>query len=121
MKIGEVAKAAGVSASAIRFYESAGVLARPVRKNGVRDYDPAVVEQVRVLRFYRSTGVSIEDLAAMFSGDARSRRENAHDLVLRRIAEIDGVIAEARSMKRRLRKLLECRCNGETKRCVIFR
>jgi len=119
--IGEVAEAAGVTASAIRFYESAGVLPRPVRKNGIRDYEPAVVEQLRVLRFYRSTGVSIDDLATMFSGDARKRRENAHQIVLRRIAEIDDVIAEARSMKRRLRKLLDCDCNGDAKRCVIFK
>ena len=121
MTIGQVAKAAGVRASAIRFYESAGLLRPPARKGGVRDYDSSAVEQVRVLRFYRSTGVSVENLAAMFSGDTRRRRENAHEVVLRRIAEIDGVIAEARSMKRRLRKLLGCRCNGDSKRCVIFR
>lgn len=121
MTIGEVAKAAGVSASAIRFYESAGVLKSPARKNGIRDYEPAVVEQLRVLRFYRSTGVSIDDLMSMFARDARSRRENAHAIVLRRIAEIDQVIAEARSMKRRLRKLLGCRCDGDSKRCVIFK
>ena len=121
MTIGEVAKAAGVTASAIRFYESAGVLRPPARKNGVRDYDPSLVEQVRVLRFYRSTGVSIQDLAAMFSGDTQARRENAHRIVLRRIAQIDAVIAEAQSTKRRLRKLLGCRCNGDSTRCVIFR
>jgi DNA-binding transcriptional MerR regulator len=121
MTIGEVAKAAGVAASAIRFYESAGVLKPPSRKNGIRDYDPSAVEQLRVLRFYRSAGVSVEELAMMFSGGAKIRRENAHAVVLRRIAEIEDVIAQARSMKRRLRGLLGCQCNGDSKRCIIFR
>lgn len=121
MTIGEVAKSAGVTPSAIRFYESAGVLRPPARKNGIRDYDPAAVEQVRVLRFYRSTGMSVEDLAALFSSHARRDRENAHEVVLRRVAELDGVIAEARWMKRRLRKWLECRCNGDSTRCIIFK
>jgi DNA-binding transcriptional MerR regulator len=121
MTIGEVAKAAGVTASAIRFYESAGVLRPPSRRNGIRHYDPSVVEQLRVLRFYRSSGVSIEDLAAMFSDDTASRSQNRHEIVVRRIEELDRLILDAQAMKRRLRKLLDCKCNGNRRRCVIFK
>jgi DNA-binding transcriptional MerR regulator len=121
MTIGEAAKEAGVQPSTIRYYEAAGILPRPSRRNGIRCYDQGIVENLRVLRFYRSVGVSIEDLMAMFgscpSGDQRSQ----HEVVERRIAEIDDVIAQARAMKRRLRKLLGCRCGGDRKRCVIFR
>lgn len=53
MTIGEVAKAAGVSTSMIRFYESSGLLPRPRRKNGIRDYDASATDQLKVLRYFR--------------------------------------------------------------------
>ena len=122
MKIGKVADQTGVPASAIRFYESTGVLPRPSRRGGIREYDPAVIEQLRVLRFYRSVGISTEAIATMFAGDsALTKARNRHDIVLRRMAELDDVIVEARRMKRRLSKLLACECEGDMKRCVIFK
>jgi MerR family redox-sensitive transcriptional activator SoxR len=112
----------GVPPSAIRFYESAGVLPRPPRRNGIREYDPAVVEQLRVLRFFRSAGISTEAIAAMFvAGSSAARARNRHEIVLKRMAELDELVAEAHRMKRRLTKLLACECHGDLKRCVIFK
>lgn len=122
MTIGQVATAAGVSTPTIRFYEASRILPAPPRKNGIRRYDPSIVEHLRVLRFYRSVGVSVEDLVAMFGArESSAKARSQHDVVIRRIEEIDRVIAQARSMKRRLRGLLACRCGGDRKRCVIFR
>jgi len=121
MTIGAVAKSAGVSPSMIRFYETSGIIAKPERKNGIRSYDPGVIEHLRVLRFYRSVGVSIEDLASMFGSGPAGNIRSQHEVVERRIAEIDDVIAQAQVMKRRLRRLLRCRCGGDRNRCVIFR
>jgi len=120
MTIGQVSKATGVPASAIRFYESSGVLPSPRRKSGIRDYDASIVEQLRVLRFFRSSGVSIESLGSMFS-DGRAGRESRHEVVLRRIAELDELVKQAHAMKRRLRGLLDCECNGDRRKCMIFR
>ena len=39
MTIGEVAGRAGIKASAIRFYEKAGLLPKPNRTSGQRRYD----------------------------------------------------------------------------------
>lgn len=121
MTIGQVAKAGGVPASTIRFYETVGILPPPRRKNGIREYDGATIEQLRVLRFFRETGVTIANLVSMTSGEPRSRAQNRHEVVLRRISELDNVIDEARAMKRRLRSLLDCECNGDKRKCVIFR
>jgi DNA-binding transcriptional MerR regulator len=121
MTIGQVAKAAGVSASMIRFYESCGLLPHARRKNGIREYDASTIEQLRILRFYRASGVSIESLISMASADPARRNKNRHEIVLRRIAELDGVIKEAGAMKRRLLSLLDCDCGGDMRKCVIFR
>lgn len=110
MRIGEVAKSAGIAASAIRFYESAGILPPPPRKNGVRYYDASIINELKVLRFLRDTGVSIRGLAAV----------DRHAEVERRIAELDSLIESATAMKARLESLMNCKCNGDTQRCVIF-
>ena len=47
--IGQVAKESGLAASAIRFYEQSGVLPKPVRVGGRRQYDPSILERLAVL------------------------------------------------------------------------
>ena len=48
MKIGEVAKAAGVGIDAVRFYEREGLLPEPARQpSGYRDYSPDAVLDLR--------------------------------------------------------------------------
>lgn len=120
MRIGELAKAAGISASALRFYESSGILTPPRRKNGMRDYDPSAIDELRIIAFYRSCGVSIDRIAKV-APNRTSGREDAHDVVRRRLAELDAVVAQAQTMKRRLRSWLRCKCRRDRRRCVIFR
>ena len=110
MTIGEVSEAVGIAPSAIRFYESVGILTPPPRKGGVRDYDSGIVNELKVLRFLRDSGVSIRGLAA----------DDRHVEVERRIVELEELIESATAMKQRLQSLLECECNGETEKCVIF-
>lgn len=118
MRIGELAKAAGISASAVRFYEISGILSPPSRKSGMRDYDPLAIDELRIIAFYRSCGVSIDRIAKIMP--ATGAREDAHAVVQRRLAELDELIAQAQTMKRRLRGWLRCKCRRDRKRCVIF-
>jgi DNA-binding transcriptional MerR regulator len=120
MTIGQVAKATGVSASAIRFYESSGVLPQPRRNRGIRHYDASIIDHLMVVRFFRASGVSVESLAELFSADTTARRKNRHAAVARRIGELDDMIANARKVKKRLRGLLACECNGDQKKCIIY-
>lgn len=67
MKIGELAKRAGVAASAIRFYESSGLLAPALRGgNGYRLYDDDALERLQVIQLAQRLGMSLEDLRAVF-------------------------------------------------------
>ena|SRR5579864_357273 len=119
MTIGQVARSAGVTPSAIRFYESSGLLPKPGRKSGIRDYDPRIVDQIRALRFLRSSGVPIRDLASIFSS-ASLGSEQSKAVVKARIAELDRVIKDARAMKARLHGLLACECRNDKQKCVIY-
>lgn len=110
MTIGKLSKASGVAASAIRYYEAVGILPPPCRTNRVRRYDAGAVARLKLLRFFRSGGMSIRSLAA----------ENRRAAIECRIADLDDVIAEAHVMKRRLKRALVCQCRGDLQKCTLI-
>jgi MerR family transcriptional regulator, copper efflux regulator len=65
MRIGDLAKLTGVSASTIRFYEAQSLLPAAVRlANGYRDYDRRAVEVVKFINRARSLGFGLREIAA---------------------------------------------------------
>lgn len=63
MRIGEAAAAAGCTPRALRLYEQRGLLPPPGRTaSGQRDYRPAEVARLRVIRELLGSGFTIEDL-----------------------------------------------------------
>ena len=63
MKIKEFATGAGVSESAIRYYEKIGVL-QPIgrQKNGYREFDDQDILWMEFVNRLRTTGMSIENI-----------------------------------------------------------
>ncbi|WP_438295999.1 MerR family transcriptional regulator [Streptomyces sp. HUAS TT7] len=59
MKIGEAARRSGVSPRALRYYEEEGLIESGRSSNGFRDYCPATIERVRVVRSLLDTGLSV--------------------------------------------------------------
>lgn len=119
MKIGDLAKSTGIATSAIRFYETSGLLPEPGRKNGIRTYDAQAIDRVRTLRFFRAMGVSVRDLQSMFSAGGIGSPQSAA-VVKQRIAELDDAIEHACTMRSNLHRLLACKCGGDRQGCVIF-
>ena len=68
MTIGQVAKEAGLAASAIRFYEQAGVLPRPIRVGGRRHYDSSVLERLAVLERAKACGFTLAEARELLFG-----------------------------------------------------
>jgi DNA-binding transcriptional MerR regulator len=63
MRIGEVARLSGLEASAIRFYETHGVVPVPERTGaGYRDYSVDEVELLRFVRRLRSLELPLDDI-----------------------------------------------------------
>jgi MerR family transcriptional regulator, redox-sensitive transcriptional activator SoxR len=59
MTIGEVAKKAGLRASAIRYYEKAGLLPKPVRTGGQRRYEGGILARLAVLERAKDCGFTL--------------------------------------------------------------
>lgn len=57
MRIGEVARQAGVSTRALRYYEEQGLLTSDRTPSGQRDYPASAVERVRLVQQFFTAGV----------------------------------------------------------------
>jgi DNA-binding transcriptional MerR regulator len=100
MKIGEVAREAGVSVDTVRFYERVGVLPVPARtESGYRTYEPGVIERIRLTRELQAIGFTLSDavdaLAAHDAGGAtceseRWRLQAVLDRVDAKLAELNA-------------------------------
>ena len=68
LAIGEVARQTGLRTSALRYYESVGVLPPPRRVNGQRRFDADVVRLLRTVRFAQDAGFSVAEIRTLFHG-----------------------------------------------------
>jgi len=59
MRVGELARRAGVTVRALRYYERAGLVVPRRLPNGYRDYGPIAVRQVREIRDLTRLGLSV--------------------------------------------------------------
>lgn len=65
MRIGEVARQAGVSTRALRYYEEQGLLASERTPSGQRDYPASAVERVQLLQQFFTAGVPSRTIAQL--------------------------------------------------------
>lgn len=110
MRIGELADQSGVSAKTIRFWESTGLLADPVRTpSGYRDYDPDVVDRLRFIRHAQTAGLTLAEIRQVLaiSDDGEPPCGHVTDLIHQHLTDVDERIrdlTETRSLLDRLAK-----------------
>lgn len=115
MNIGEAARASGLPAKTLRYYEAIGlVVPGGRRENGYRDYDEADVHRLRFVQRARSLGFTVAEcrgLLALYDDRNRTSAE-VKRIALERIAAIERKIRELEAMRRALLHLAE-RCHGD--------
>ncbi|MFC9324077.1 MerR family transcriptional regulator [Kitasatospora sp. NPDC057015] len=122
MRIGEAAAATGATPRALRFYEQRGLLPPPVRTaSGQREYGPAEVARVRVIRDLLALGLTVEDLRGcadrlhLLDGDQPPRCGSVEPgtpgsgVVGRRLAVLDAELARLAGLRENLAR----RASGE--------
>lgn len=111
MLIGELAERAGTSPRTLRYYEEHG-LVRPRRDvNGYRQYDDAELRVVHEIRTLLADGFGLDDIkpfvACLRAGnDAGHVCPDSVAVLRRRLAEVDGYLAQLTDVRRRLRDQL---------------
>ena len=112
LTIGAVARQAGLRPSALRYYESIGLLPAPRRVNGRRRYDPNTLQQLTVLRFARQAGFTIAEMQTLFHGFGPETPPAARwqALAEQKLGELDTLIERAQHMREVLKAGLGCGC-----------
>jgi len=123
MRIGELARAAGISVDTVRFYERRGLLPQPSRApSDYRDYSRRSLDRLRLICESKQLGFTLGEIGAML----RSRAARPVDCeVLRKRAEqktieIDRKIRQLRSMRQALRCLVR-ECDAARGECASRR
>lgn len=121
--IGEAARATGVSAKMIRYYEETGLLGPAERTaSGYRLYGARDLHALRFVRRARDLGFSIAEIAELLAlWHDRSRASGAVKAVaLAHVADLRRRIAELEAMARTLDHLAESCCGDERPDCPIL-
>jgi MerR family transcriptional regulator, gold-responsive activator of gol and ges genes len=123
MNIGQAAKASGVSAKMIRYYEQIGLIPEADRRSsGYRDYSDSDVHMLRFIRRARDLGFSvavIEDLLGLWRDQSRQSAE-VKRVAQAHIAELERKIRGLREMADTLTTLVHS-CHGDERpNCPIL-
>lgn len=117
MNIGTAARASGIPAKTIRYYEEIGLI-RPAGRSGgnYRLYGDLEVETLRFIRRARGLGFSVEEVSELLDlwrDRGRSSRQ-VKALANRHLRDIDEKIAALKTMRDTLNELME-RCHGDSR------
>ena len=112
MRIGEIARRAGVSRDAVRLYERRGLLGpvgRPHPTNEYKDYPPAALRRVALVRQAQSLGFTLGEIAPVVAAwdDERLSAAEKSALVRAKLAEVDRKAAEVAALRAALVEALD--------------
>ena len=110
MKIGELARRAGVSTMTIRYYEDIGVMPRPPRaSNGYRDYRPDAIDRLRFIRDAQETGLTLAEISSILElrGHGEATCHHVIDLLERHLEDVVRRIETLRASRDQYLMLIE--------------
>ncbi len=122
MKIGEVAQKTGLSAKAIRHYESQGLISSGRLDNGYRDYTQANVAQLTLIARARKVGFSLEECRELLALQGNTDRHSADvkRAVEHKIAQLDEQLDHLHAMRETLVALASSCRGDEAPECAIL-
>ena len=115
MNIGEAAKASGVSAKMIRYYEQTGLIPEAGRTaSGYRTYTTTEVQMLRFVRRARDLGFTVERIAELLAL-WRDRSRQSADVKQLALSQVEGLRRKIREMEDMVATLqhLAHGCNGD--------
>lgn len=120
--IGELARRAGVAASALRFYEAQGLIRSQRSAGGRRHYARSELRRVAFIRAAQAVGLPLERIAAALHSLPDKRTPTQADWT--RLSRgwkplLDARIAELTRLRDQLDSCIGCGCLS-LKRCALY-
>ena len=109
MKIGELAQRTGLTASAIRFYESKGLLNAVRRQaNGYRDYPLEAVAVLSIIVNAQQTGFTLDEIKQVLPEEFSTwRHDELLGILNKKIGDIEAMEVRLAQSKAQLRALIQ--------------
>jgi DNA-binding transcriptional MerR regulator len=107
LTIGELARRAGVTTSALRYYEELGLLPPPVRVSGQRRYPASAARLVGAILLYSDAGFTLAEQKVLLTSHKGASSEWTR-LAQRKLAELDEQIAKAQAARDAISHGLRC-------------
>lgn len=124
LKVGEVAKQAGVNLQTIHYYERRGLLPKPPRTgSNYRAYPEDAVRRVRFIKRAQELGFTLKDIKELLSLRAapRTRCADVRERAEVKVQDIDEKVRTLQAMRKALTKLIgECSGKGPVSQCPIL-
>lgn len=122
LPIGELAERAGVATSALRYYESEGLIASERSPGGQRRYARETLRRVAFIRVAQTVGLSLEDIRGAFDLLPQGRTPTKADWT--RLSRswrplLDERIAMMNALRDQLDSCIGCGCLS-LKRCALY-
>lgn len=124
--IAKLARAAGVGVETVRYYQRRGLMPEPRRpeggglSGGIRRYGADEVRRLRFIRSAQTAGFTLEEIGDLLALDATDDRARARDMAERRMAALDGKIAELQRARDALGRLARQCADGRGGPCPIL-
>ena len=113
LTIGELSARSGVACSALRFYESRGLIAARRTSGNQRRYGRAVLRRIALIQAGRAAGISLEQIRRALDGLPTHRTPTRRDWERLSSAwrdDIDRRIATLEALRGRLTTCIGCGC-----------
>ena len=114
LKIGELARRAGVGVETVRFYEREGLLEEPARReSGYRQYGEGVVARLRFIRRAKDHGFTLREIKELLalSNDPDATRGDLRARAGAKVADVEARVRDLLRIKAALVGLID-RCDG---------
>lgn len=124
MRIGELAKSAGVPIDTVRYYERHGILPAPRRRpSGYRSYGEEDRARLRFIRRAKSLGFTLGEIRELLALTARRGRNMAgvKRAAQEKLADVEHRIADLVRVRDGLHALVDaCPGHGDLAHCPIL-
>jgi MerR family transcriptional regulator, redox-sensitive transcriptional activator SoxR len=120
--IGEVSRRSGIAPSALRYYESLGLISSTRTSGDRRRYRRSVLRRVAVIRAAQQVGLSLEDIKAAFVGiaaEAAPTRRQWERMSAAWQPLLEARIAELEQVRDNLSNCVGCGCLS-MKQCLLY-
>ncbi|CCF82832.1 heavy metal-responsive transcriptional regulator [Nitrolancea hollandica] len=108
MRIGELARAAAVSTSLLRYYEEQGLLGPAARsETGYRQYGPDAIGRLAFIQRAKSLGLTLREIRSLVQepGDAEADLARLRHIIAHKLADTKQRIAELTALQGELEGL----------------